>query len=166
MAKAMADKEELVLRPIGRVVRGPGYPLEEGWEEGIAELEIDAAWAGALEGIEEFSHIWLIWWLDRMGEPPESLHVHPERRQELPEVGIFATRSPHRPNPLALTAVELLEHQGRRLRVRGLDACQGTPILDVKPYLRRGDLIPEATASDWLAKLWEIHDRERAEARA
>ncbi|MGD8625289.1 MAG: tRNA (N6-threonylcarbamoyladenosine(37)-N6)-methyltransferase TrmO [Anaerolineae bacterium] len=162
----MADKRDLVLRPIGRVVRGPGYPPEEGWEERVAEVEVEEAWDGALDGIDGFSHIWLIWWLDRMDAPPESLKVHPERREELPEVGIFATRSPQRPNPLALTAVELLERQGRRLRVRGLDACQGTPILDIKPYLRRGDLVPEATMSDWLERLWEMHDRARDEANA
>jgi tRNA-Thr(GGU) m(6)t(6)A37 methyltransferase TsaA len=162
----MAERRDLVLRPIGRVVRGPGCPPEDGWEEKVAEVEVDEAWAAALDGIDGFSHIWLIWWLDRMDEPPASLKVHPERREELPEVGIFATRSPQRPNPLALTAVELLERQGRRLRVRGLDACQGTPILDIKPYLRRGDLIPEATMSDWLERLWEIHDRARDEDNA
>jgi tRNA-Thr(GGU) m(6)t(6)A37 methyltransferase TsaA len=162
----VAETRELVLRPIGWVVRGPACPPEDGWEERVAEVEVDAAWAGALDGIDEFSHVWLIWWLDRMDEPPATMHVHPERREELPEVGIFATRSPHRPNPLALTVVELLERQGRRLRVRGLDACQGTPILDIKPYLRRGDLIPEATVSDWLETLWTIHDQERKEANA
>jgi tRNA (Thr-GGU) A37 N-methylase len=80
----------------------------------------------------------------------------------MPLVGLFATRSPHRPCPIAITAVRLLAHEGTVLRVEGLDACEGTPILDIKPYLRRGDLIPEAKAPDWLEELWRIHDEERA----
>jgi tRNA (Thr-GGU) A37 N-methylase len=79
----------------------------------------------------------------------------------MPLRGIFATRSPRRPNPIAITAVRLLERQGARLRVQGLDAYQGTPILDLKPYLRRGDLIPEAAMPAWLEQLWRIHDEER-----
>jgi tRNA (adenine37-N6)-methyltransferase len=156
------DEPQLTLQPIGRVIDGRACPPEEGWEELESVVEVEATWAEALDGVEGFSHIWLLWWLDRRNEPPESLRVHPEGRQEIPLVGIFATRSPRRPNPLAMTAVELLGREGRRLRVRGLDACQGTPILDIKPYLCRGDRIPEATMPGWLEQLWAIHDRQRA----
>lgn len=156
----------LTMHPIGWVVQGPAYPPEQGWEEREAVVEVEPAWAEALHGIEGFSHIWLLWWLDRRDAPLESLRVHPEGRPEMPLVGIFATRSPHRPNPLAMTVVELLERQGRRLRVRGLDACQGTPILDIKPYLRRGDLIPGAAMPGWLEQLWALHDQEQAEREA
>jgi tRNA (adenine37-N6)-methyltransferase len=157
----MAEQLELCLRPIGRVVEGPACPPEAGWEGREARIEIDPAWAGALDGIEGFSHVWIVWWLDRSASPHEDLRVHPEGRKELPRVGIFATRSPVRPNPLAMTVVELLEREGCLLRVRGLDACQGTPILDLKPYLRRGDLVPDATTPAWLEQLWAAHDRER-----
>jgi tRNA-Thr(GGU) m(6)t(6)A37 methyltransferase TsaA len=158
----MSQDRELTLRPIGRVVAGRSQTArDDHWEEGVAEIEVDAAWAGALDGIEGFSHVWLVWWLDRADGPLESLHVRPERREELPLVGVLATRSPRRPNPLAMTVVRLVERQGNRLRVQGLDAYEGTPILDLKPYLRRGDLIPEATAPEWLERLWRIHDEER-----
>jgi tRNA-Thr(GGU) m(6)t(6)A37 methyltransferase TsaA len=150
----MGSERELTLRPIGSVV--------EGGQES-AEIEIDAAWAEALDGIEDFSHIWILWWLDRFETPPTSPRVHPERREELPLVGLFATRSPHRPCPIAMTAVRLVKRQGRRLQVGGLEAYTGTPVLDIKPYLRRGDLIPEASMPAWLEQLWEIHDRERAD---
>jgi tRNA-Thr(GGU) m(6)t(6)A37 methyltransferase TsaA len=168
----MEEAERLKLKPIGRVVegrprpeqastglaeRGSGNRHQEGW----AEIEIDAAWAEALDGIEEFSHVWVVWWLDRFETPPTSHRVHPEARPEMPLVGLFATRSPHRPCPIAITAVRLLAHQGARLRVEGLDAYKGTPILDIKPYLCRGDLIPEAKAPKWLEDLWRIHDEER-----
>ncbi len=160
----MDERRELVLRPIGRVVRGRPWPDRgEGWEEGIAEIEIEPDWSGALDGIEGFSHIWVVWWLDRFEEPPAALRVHPERRQDLPLLGIFATRSPHRPNPIAMTAVCLLEHDGARLEVQGLDAYEGTPVLDIKPYLRRGDLIAGATMPDWLERLWRIQDQEKLE---
>ncbi len=113
------------------------------------------------DGLEGFSHIWIVWWLDGFDEPPTSQFVHPEGRTEIPQVGLFATRSPHRPNPIAMTAVRLLEHREDRLRVEGLDAYEGSPILDIKPYLRRGDQIPEAEMPDWLEHLWRIHDEER-----
>lgn len=147
----MGAERDLTLQAIGRV--------SEGGQE-RAEIEIEPAWEEALDGIEGFSHIWILWWLDRFETPPASPRVHPERREELPAVGLFATRSPHRPCPIAMTAVRLLSRQGRRLLVEGLDAYAETPVLDIKPYLRRGDLIPEASAPAWLERLWEIHDRE------
>jgi tRNA (adenine37-N6)-methyltransferase len=167
----MGEGRKLVLDPIGRVsnpheAENLSLQNEKGDREaGTAEIEIDAAWAEALDGIGEFSHIWVVWWLDRFEEPPTSPRVHPEGRQEMPEVGLFATRSPHRPCAIAITAVRLLEHHGARLLVQGLDALPGTPVLDIKPYLRRGDLIPEATMPDWLERLWRIHDEERKAGR-
>lgn len=157
----MKEEQGLIVRPIGRVVQGLSSPhCLPRWEVEEAEIEIDEAWAGALDGIEDFSHIWVVWWLDRVPGPPNSLHVRPERREEMPLVGLFATRSPQRPNPIAITAVRLLRREGTRLRVRGLDACVDTPILDIKPYLRRGDLFPEATVPGWMEELWRIHDKE------
>jgi tRNA-Thr(GGU) m(6)t(6)A37 methyltransferase TsaA len=155
---------EVTLRPIGRVAHGraPGARGDR-WEEATAQIEIESRWAAALDGIDGFSHIWVVWWLDRAEGPPESTHVRPERREEMPSVGIFATRSPRRPNPIAMTAVRLLERRGPRLYVQGLDAYEGTAVLDIKPYLRRGDLIPEAKAPTWLEALWHSHDEERQE---
>ena len=163
----MQEERELALRPIGRVVKGhprpdPARPeREEPWEEGTSEIEIDAAWADGLDGIEGFSHLWVIWWLDRFEEPPRALRIHPQGRQDVPLVGLFATRSPHRPCPIATTPVKLLKHQGSRLRVQGLDAYEGTVVLDRKPYLRRGDLIEDATVPEWLERLWRATDAER-----
>jgi tRNA-Thr(GGU) m(6)t(6)A37 methyltransferase TsaA len=158
----MAEPRELTVQPIGRVVSGRRKTdPDDLWETEVAEIEVDPVWAGALDGLEGFSHVWLLWWLDRFEHPPETVHVRPEGRPEMPLTGIFATRSPHRPNPLALTAVRLVERQGARLRVQGLDAYEGTLIVDIKPYMRRGDLIAEATVPAWLEQLWRVHDRER-----
>lgn len=154
-------------RAIGTVTAGvprPGTATRggrTGVEVGFSEITVDAAWSDALDGIEEFSHIWVVWWIDRFDDPPEQLRVRPEGRSEMPLVGLLATRSPHRPCPVGITAVRLLKRNGRRLRVEGLDAFEGTVVLDIKPYLRRGDLIQEATAPEWLQRLWQIHDAER-----
>jgi tRNA (adenine37-N6)-methyltransferase len=157
----MSSQRELTIRPIGRVVEGrpPGHARAR-WE-GESIIEVEAAWAAGLEGLDGFSHVWLLWWLDRSPAGPTSLRVRPEGRPEMPLVGLFATRSPLRPNPVALTAVCLLAIEDCRLRVTGLDAYQGTPIIDIKPYLRRGDLWPEASAPGWIDQLWAIHDLER-----
>jgi tRNA-Thr(GGU) m(6)t(6)A37 methyltransferase TsaA len=165
----VTEDRDLLVRPIGRVVCGRTWSaVEQPWEQQVTEIELDQTWAEALDGLDSFSHVWVIWWPDRApaGDTPGVLRVHPEGREEIPEVGLFATRSPRRPNPIAITAVRLLERQGSRLCVRGLDACVGSPILDLKPYLRRGDLIPEATSPPWLDHLWQLHDQERGQGRA
>jgi tRNA-Thr(GGU) m(6)t(6)A37 methyltransferase TsaA len=152
----MGTERQLALKPIGRVSRGrPRGAANDRWEEAESEIEIDAVWAAALDGIDQFSHVWVLWWFDVAEGPPEALHVHPERRQDLPLVGLFATRSPRRPNPIALTAVRLLGREGTRLKVLGLDAFVGSPVLDLKPYLHRGDEIPDVSQPDWLERLWD-----------
>ena len=157
----MDRDRELTVRPIGQVVTGrPRGSQGDQWEDQPSEIQVAPSWAEALDGLDEFSHIWIVWWLDGFDEPPTSQLVHPEGRTELPEVGLFATRSPHRPNPIAMTAVRLLELGEGRLRVRGLDAYEGSPILDIKPYLRRGDMILGAVMPDWLERLWRSHDEE------
>jgi tRNA-Thr(GGU) m(6)t(6)A37 methyltransferase TsaA len=160
----MIESRELCLYPIGRVTRGrPWPPGDEPWENREAEIELDPEWIEALDGLEDFTHAWIVWWLDRAlpDGSPLPCHIHPENRPELPEVGLFATRTPRRPNPIAITAVRLLERVGARLRVLGLDACQDTPVLDIKPYLPRGDSIAEAAVPSWLEELWRVPDREQ-----
>jgi len=144
---------QVTLRPIGVVHNSiPSGHGEVRWEEIESELTIDAEWAGALDGIDGFSHVWVIFFLSG-SPPPDAPRTHPQGRGDLPLVGRFATRSPVRPNPIAMTAVELLAVEGNRLQVRGLDAFDGTPVLDLKPYLPRGDSIPQARVPDWLTRL-------------
>ncbi len=123
------------------------------WEKIESELTIAAEWAGALDGLEQFSHIWVIFCFDRNG-PPDSLHVRPMGRADMPLLGRFATRSPQRPNPIGIAAVELLERRDNVLRVRGLDALDGTPVLDLKPYLPRRDAVDPPRVGEWV-KIWE-----------
>ena len=139
------------MRPVGfvrspftetaQIPKGPGA---EHKAEGVLELvpELEAG----LTDVEGFSHLFVVWVFDRaqgyelMATPPSDDRPH----------GVFATRSPRRPNPIGLTVVELLGRDGPRLRVRGLDMLDGTPILDIKPYLSS---IPEETLRrGWLAE--------------
>ena len=112
--------------------------------EGI--LEIRAEFEPGLMDIEGFSHLFVIWAFDRsegfdlLASPPSDNRPH----------GVFATRSPRRPNPVGLTVVELLRREGPRLHVRGIDMLDGTPILDIKPYL--SSVAPEALRRGWLAE--------------
>ena len=113
-------------------------------EEGV--LEILPEFEQGLTDIEGFSHLFVIWNFDRsegyelLGSPPFDERPH----------GVFATRSPRRPNPIALTVVELLSRDGRRLRVRGVDMLDGTPILDIKPYM--SSVPAEKLRRGWLAE--------------
>jgi tRNA-Thr(GGU) m(6)t(6)A37 methyltransferase TsaA len=144
---------ELTLRPIGVVHNSVSSGRREvEWEKIESEIEVNSEWADALDGIEDFSHVWVLFYLS--GSPlPESPRTRPQGRDDAPLVGRFATRSPVRPNPIGLTPVELLAIEGNRLQVMGLDAFDGTPVLDLKPYLPRGDSIPHARVPEWLTRL-------------
>jgi len=142
---------EFVLRPIG-FVRSPfsetaAIPKGCGARhEAEGDLEILPEFEGGLLDIEGFSHLFVIWVFDRVSgydlvaSPPTDSRTH----------GVFATRSPRRPNPLGLTVVQLLGRKGPRLHARGLDMLDGTPILDIKPYL--SGVAPEDLRRGWLAE--------------
>ncbi|MBA2304735.1 MAG: tRNA (N6-threonylcarbamoyladenosine(37)-N6)-methyltransferase TrmO [Acidobacteria bacterium] len=129
-----------------RIPRGLGARHDS---EGI--LEIRPELEAGLTDIEGFSHLYVIWIFDRaegadlMAHPPSDNRPH----------GVFATRSPQRPNPLGLTVVQLLGRDGPRLRVRGIDMLDGTPIVDIKPYL-------SSVAGELLRRGW-LEEAERRE---
>jgi tRNA-Thr(GGU) m(6)t(6)A37 methyltransferase TsaA len=108
-------------------------------------VEIDPAFEAGLEDIEGFSHLYVLWHFHRVdgfdlvAHPPSDDRPH----------GVFATRSPRRPSPIGLTVVQLLERDGRRLHVRGVDMLDGTPVLDIKPYL--SNVPADALRRGWLA---------------
>jgi len=152
----MADMDEVRLKPIGRVhsafTETAQVPKGLGAQhsaEGV--LEIDPELELGLTDIEGFSHLYVIWAFHRsevselVGTPPCDDRPH----------GVFATRSPQRPNPLGLSVVELLSREGNRLRVRGVDMLDGTPVVDIKPYLSS---VPEAKLRrGWLAEAEARH---------
>lgn len=128
------------------VPRQPGL-VPSAW--GVVEFEPAYRRVEAVRGIEEFSHLWLITQFHLVQEEPVSLTVRPPRLGGNQKRGVFATRSPFRPNRLTLSVVKLdrVELEGAaapRLFVSGVDLVDGTPILDIKPYIRYADSIPEA----------------------
>lgn len=138
-----APPAEVTLRAIGFVRNQVVKPRPTGWEDVESTLELAPEFAGMLRGIGAYSHLLVTFYMDIAAgapEKPETLTLASGR-----EYGIFATRSQLRPNHLGVAAVPLLAHEGGSLRVRGLDAIDGTPILDIKPYLPKYDAVPGAT---------------------
>ena len=125
-------------------------------------VEIYPEWAGGLDGIDAYSHLVVVLYLDRTDprRADEPL-VQRVESEDGPEVGLFATRTPRRPNPIGLCYPRLLGREGNLLRVRGIDAWPGTPVLDVKGYSLRDELRPDATVPAWLQRLWAGHDAAR-----
>lgn len=143
--------KELVVRPIG-VVRSPfGEKVEAPRQARIAQdargtIEIVPELESALDDLEGFERIWVIFWFDQA--EMRGTKVLPPRSEK--KRGVFATRSPHRPNPIGLSTVILEKREGNVLHVRELDMIDGTPVLDLKPYIAYADAFPD-TKQGWLA---------------
>jgi tRNA-Thr(GGU) m(6)t(6)A37 methyltransferase TsaA len=129
------------LNPVGRVER----------RDGKIYVEVQPAFAQALDGIQDFSQIWVVYWFHGNDTPEKrrTLKVHPRGNPANPLTGVFATRSPVRPNLLGLKACRLIRREGNRLEVEGLDAWDGSPVLDIKPYLPQLDAFPQSTIPTW-----------------
>ncbi len=117
-------------------------------------LEIKPEFAPALKGLEGFSHLWVLYWFHENDRPEAraTLQVHPRRDPANPLTGVFACRAPERPNLIGLCACKILKISGNVVEVAGLDARDGTPIVDLKPYIPKGDAIPEATTPAWVKR--------------
>mgnify|MGYP000250471098 CR=1 FL=1 len=116
-----------------------------------AKIEIFEEFCDGLRGIDEFSHLIILYWFHLRDNEEErrTLLVFPRRHAVNVEKGVFACRSPSRPNPIGLCVVRLLKVEGRILTVKGLDAFKDSPIIDIKPYLPRADSIPDAHVPSW-----------------
>ena len=125
----------------------PGY----NWWEIVSEIVVNSSLTEALDALDEFSHIIVLYWMHQVATttqlPPK---IHSGGKPELPLVGCFATRSPSRPNPIGKATVRLFERQGNILKVKGLDAIDGTPVIDIKPYIHGYDSVADAKVSPWV----------------
>ena len=144
-------------------VKTIGFVRNELTEDEVRDQNCDSdvviykEYEAGLEGIEDFSHLNIIFWMDRIRRSERKLlKARPRGHQDMPMLGIFATRSPHRPNPIGLTLVKLVERKGNILRVNGLDALNDTPILDLKPY-DKWDSEEHMKVPRW----WMMLERER-----
>lgn len=154
------------VQSIGTVIReqDPGIRDDAFFDPSTeSTIVIDERWAAGLAGIEGFSHLVVLFYLDRaqrrrvVGTPRAA-----ENRQDAEPVGFFATRTPKRPSPIGISCPRLLRREGNRLIVTGLDAWDGSPVIDIKGYYPRDELRADATVPDWLTALWQAHDNERS----
>ena len=144
---------EINLTPIGFVKNSIKERGTEDCQTITSEIIIKEDLKEALSRIDEFSHIIVIYWMHKL--PPSqrsTIKVHPKGNHTLPLVGVFASRSPARPNPIGITTVKLLQRRDNVLKVTGLDAIDGTPVLDIKPYIPGDDSPTEAKTPGWLTE--------------
>lgn len=159
-AKEMEDNdlEKINIRCIGFVSRTSSNEDERN-RSLVAKIVLSKSLTQALDGIEDWSHIFVIYWLHRIPHSEEPILHHPCSQGKSQGLGIFATRAPIHPNPIGLTLVELVKREENILWVRGLDAFDGTPVLDIKPYpdWDRGNLIvvTDFRVPEWLIRIQE-----------
>ena len=156
------DGGPLVMVPIGRVVGGRSEAIDDDWGDVAATIELDPGVleAGATDGLAGFSHVEVVFCFDRVDEGAVCRGTrHPRGRADWPSVGILAQRAKDRPNRIGTTVCRITGVGPHRIDVVGLDAVDGTPVLDVKPYLAefapRGEVRQPAWSTELMAGYWE-----------
>lgn len=150
----MPSAEKIVLNQIG-YVRTSAVGDEVKDKLLISQIVLNSELVEGLAGISGYSHLFVLFYLNQITpEQRKTLKVHPRGRQDMPLTGVFAVRTMLRPNPIGLTLVELVKVEGNVLTVRGLDAFDATPVLDIKPY-DFWDKAEKAEVPDWWIKLQE-----------
>lgn len=144
------------LKPVGYVVCAVRTPKDEGWGAVVSRVELAPEYTGGLDGLADFSHAIIVTYLHVAAYRAERhLRRRPRGLASMPEVGIFAQRARDRPNPIGITAVEIVSVGVANLDVRGLDAIDGTPVLDIKPYFPQCDHIAGPRVPEWVNRLME-----------
>jgi tRNA-Thr(GGU) m(6)t(6)A37 methyltransferase TsaA len=138
--------------PIGVVRNSVGEMSPGNWAQAESRIEINPDLAPGLQGLADFSHVVVVFHLDRIPafDKEKQLLRNPRGMEHLPPVGVFAQRTKFRPNPIGVTPAKLIAIEGNVLRVTGLDAMDGTPVLDVKPYIPEFDSVQQSTQADWV----------------
>src|SRR3989304_6400358 len=148
----MTSVHAITMKPVG-FVRTTAVGDEVKDKSRTSEIIINPELSEALEGITGFSHYFVLFWLSEITvEQQAMMKVHPRGRMDMPLLRVYATRTNLRPNPIGLTLVELLKVENNVLTVRGLDAFNGTPVLDIKPFDFR-DIAKDAKMPEWWLKL-------------
>jgi tRNA-Thr(GGU) m(6)t(6)A37 methyltransferase TsaA len=148
--------ETISMQPIGWVRNSRESTIDAGWGAIESRIELRPEAAAGLEGLDQFSHVLVIFYmhLDPDREAPV-LRRRPRGRDDMPLLGVFAQRGRMRPNPIGVTAVEIVRLEPGVLVVRGLDAVDGTPVLDLKPYAPAFDRREAAPVPEWLDRLMQ-----------
>ncbi|SLM31892.1 conserved hypothetical protein [Desulfamplus magnetovallimortis] len=120
----------------------------------ISEIVIEPDFAELLDDIDDYSHILVLFWAHKVPEASRKLtKVHPMGLKDIPRKGIFATCSPARPNPVLVTAVKLIERKGNILKIQGFEAIDGTPVIDIKPYVEGYHRVESPTRPEWMENI-------------
>lgn len=146
---------EITMRPVAFVHSDVRERKDVSWGDDVSTLKLEPACAGGLMGLSDFSHALIVTYLDQAKYDRERhLQRRPQNRADMPLTGIFSQRAKDRPNQIGVTAVEVVAVREDALIVRGLDAVDGTPVLDIKPYYPMYDK-REATVPEWVPRLME-----------
>jgi tRNA (adenine37-N6)-methyltransferase len=154
------DPLHLELEPVAHVRGGRTVPTDDGWDAEICAIELVPRFDhDSLLGLDAFSHVEVVYQFHQVSEDAIVTHArHPRERTDWPKVGIFAQRGRVRPNRLGVTVCRLVEVRSTSIIVQGLDAIDGTPVLDIKPYLTgfapRGDIVEPAWAAEIMDSYW------------
>ena len=143
--------EDIIIKPIGFVKNNVKEERFGNFANEVSEIILDKKFTDALDGIENYSHIIIVYWMDKVRE--YVIKHRPQGNPKVPIVGIFACRCPKRPNPIAITTVKLIERKGNKIKVKGLDVLNGTPIIDVKPYWPQYDKVTNEKIPEWVNDL-------------
>ena len=137
-------QSEFKLFSIGRIIN----------DENNCRIEVDAQYQAAFLGLEQFSHIDVVYWLHENDHEAGRgvLRVHPRGNQDNPLTGVFATRSPMRPNPLAVSRCRILAIEGNTITIEKIDARDGSPVVDIKAYVPPTDDTEEVRVPEWVEK--------------
>ena len=151
------DVEKMIMEmvPIGSVKNQVTDRKDTSWGNDVSSIVLDEPYISGLKGLEAFSHAVVLFWLNQARYDREKhLQRRPQNRDDMPLVGIFAQRGKDRPNQIGMTAVEILSVTEDTLTVRGLDAVDGTPVLDIKPYYPVYDK-RDAAVPEWVDRLMQ-----------
>lgn len=145
---------EITLRPIAFVKNSRITPIDDNWKEIITDIELaEHIPTETFENISQFSHLEIIYFFDKVKSEDIVFSGRPRGNPEYPLVGIFGQRKKDRPNTIGLATVELLEHKGRTIKVKFLDAINGTPVIDIKPVFKEFEPQGYIKQPIWVADL-------------
>jgi tRNA-Thr(GGU) m(6)t(6)A37 methyltransferase TsaA len=147
---------EVQLKPVGFISSPVTEQTDENWGEVISRVFLQPEYIGALSGLEDFSHAIIITYLHQAKyEKEKHLQRRPRGLESMPKVGIFSQRAKDRPNAIGVTTVKIITVGSDFIEVQGLDAINGTPVLDVKPYYPQYDKIDSPKTPEWVGRLME-----------
>jgi len=144
---------KIELESIGTIVSPVKEPVDENWGEVVSEIVLYKKYADALIGLKDFSHAVIIYFMHLATDKNRvKITRRPQGRDDMPFVGIFSQRAKRRPNPVGVTAVKIIKVENNALKIQGLDAIDGTPVLDIKPYYPR-DRVETPIIPEWVYSL-------------